>query len=253
LQEAYEELERRITERTAELAAANEALKKRSEEIKLLAYSIAHDLKNPAIGIFGLTKRLQKHYAHMLDERGRTYCAQILNATEQIAGLVEKVNTYISAKEIPIRIERVKLHEILQLLREEFASRLSLRQITCVEPEGPWEMMADRLSISRILRNLLDNALKYGGDRLTTIRIGYQEMEDHHLLSVEDDGLGVEGGATERIFELFTRSNSALGIEGSGLGLAIVKEIAEQHQGTVWAEPGSNKGVTVYVSISKHL
>jgi PAS domain S-box-containing protein len=232
---------------------AEEALVKSSNKIKMFAYSVSHDLKNPAIAIHGLAKRLSRYSSNRLDERGRTYCERILKAAEHIASLVEKINLYIKAKEVPLSIEKVKLKEILDDVKEEFAPQLAGRQIRWLEPETSPEVNADRTSMVRVLRNLVDNALKYGGHDLSEIRIRYQESEDSHILSVEDDGIGLKEQDTKTLFGPFKRKRMAGEVEGSGLGLAIVKEIAEQHKGRVWLEPAIEKGATFHVSISKHL
>jgi light-regulated signal transduction histidine kinase (bacteriophytochrome) len=232
---------------------AEEALKQSSEKTKLFAYSVSHDLKSPAVGIYGLAKRLYNRYGNKLDEKGREYCAHILRGSEQIAALVEKINVYISTKELPLALERIKLKEILQIVKDEFSTALNIRRIMWEEPEDLPEITADRLSILRVLRNLVDNALKYGGDRLSRIRIGYDESDLHHILCVTDDGIGIKAIDTEKIFGLFERRDTSKGIEGTGLGLAIVKEIAEQHKGKVWTEPGRDKGTAFYVAISKFL
>jgi signal transduction histidine kinase len=267
LWKARGELERRVEERTSELVIANdnlnqeiqdrtraeEALKKSSEKIKLFAYSVSHDLKNPAIGIYGLTKLLHKNYSDILDNKGKNYCDQILRAAEQIAALVEMINVYISTKEAQLNFERVKLKELLQMTREEFSTQLNIRQIKWLEPENPPEIKIDRLSIVRVLRNLVDNALKYGGDDLSEIKIGYKETDEFHILSVKDDGVGIKDEDAKKIFGLFQRQETSIGIEGAGLGLAIVKDIVEQHRGKVWVEPGPEKGITIYISISRYL
>ena len=114
-------------------------------------------------------------------------------------------------------------------------------------------MRLDKLSITRVMRNLVDNALKYGGEDLHEIRIGYRETDEFHVFSVHDDGVGLKTADDENIFGLFKREKTSQGIQGTGLGLAIVKEIAEQHGGKVWVEPGQEKGTTFSLSISKHL
>jgi signal transduction histidine kinase len=267
LRKAHDDLEKRVEERTARLAAANamleseiaerkraeEALRESSEKIKIFAYSVSHDLKSPAIGIYGLTKLLQKSYREILDEKGRNYCDRILKASEQIAALAEKINIYISAKETPISIERVKLKEVTQMIREEFATEINVRQINWLEPADLPEINADRLCVLRVLRNLLDNALKYGGDGLKQIEIGYEGLEEFHVLSLRDNGIGMKKEDSEKIFGLFKRNETSRGIEGSGLGLAIVKEMAEKHGGEVWAEPGLERGMTFYISFPKSL
>jgi PAS domain S-box-containing protein len=232
---------------------AGDELKKTSEAIKLFSYSVAHDLKNPAIGVYGLTKRLRKQYGDILDEEGKDYCNQILQTAEQIAELADNINVYISTREISLKIGTCELGEILQIVRDEISTQLDIRQVAWKQPEIVPEIRGDRLSILRILRNLADNALKYGGDELTEIKIGYEESDQFHIVSVSDDGVGVTGYDIEKLFSVFQRQETSRGVEGIGLGLAIVKELAEQHSGEVWVEPGPEKGATFHVSISKDL
>jgi PAS domain S-box-containing protein len=230
-----------------------EALEKSSNKIKMFAYSVAHDLKNPAIAIFGLTKHLQKHYGNILDEKGGKFCDQILKSSEEIAALVETINLYISTKETPIAFVGINVKEILLLIREEFSAQLTIRQIRWSEPEDIPEINADRLSIVRVMRNFIDNALKYGGDKLSEIEIRYKESDEFHILSVKDDGIGLKQEESKGIFKTFRRKKTSIGVKGTGLGLAIVKEIAEQHQGHVSVEHGRRKGITFLISISKYL
>jgi PAS domain S-box-containing protein len=231
-----------------------EALQKSSEKIRLFAYSVSHDLKSPAIGLYGLTKRLFKDYADILDEKGQRYCEQILKTAEQIAALVGQINAFISTKEAPLTVERLGLKEILQAIREEFSTQLNIRQIRWLEPDGIPGIKADRLSIIRALRNLVDNALKYGGEALSEISIRYKESGESHILSIKDNGIGIrEQGNDQDVFGPFIRRKTSKGIEGSGLGLTIVREIAEKHGGEVWLEPGQDRGITFYISIPNYL
>ena len=109
------------------------------------------------------------------------------------------------------------------------------------------------MAITRVLQNLVDNALKYGGEGLSEIRIGYHDDKDCHILSVSDDGIDIQKEDSERIFEMFQRGSTSKGIQGNGLGLAIIKEKAEAHHGKAWIEAEPNKGTTFYVSIAKDL
>jgi signal transduction histidine kinase len=105
----------------------------------------------------------------------------------------------------------------------------------------------------RVLRNLVENALKYGGKQLSEIRIGYEDRGELHVLSVSDDGIGIKGRDRERIFGRFQRDAAAKGIPGMGLGLAIVKEITERHGGTVWVEARPERGTRFLVAVRKDL
>jgi PAS domain S-box-containing protein len=265
LREHKEQLEKIVEARTLELKRANirlkqeikerrlieEALEKGAEKIKIFAYSVIHDLKNPAIGIYGMTNLLKKYYGEQLDERGQKYCDQIMQAAEQIAALLKKINAYIVTKEAPLNIKAVDLKEILRLLKDEFIEQLELRQIKWREPPVIPEIRADGLYILRALRNLVDNALKYGGEGLSEISLGYEADSNFHILSVKDNGVGLKLADPESIFRAFQRHDTAGGVEGSGLGLAIVKEIAERHHGRAWVESTPGKGATFYISIAK--
>ena len=232
---------------------AEKALEESSQKLKLFAYSVAHDLKSPAVGVYGLTKRLSKHAKDVLDEKGRTYCDQILKASEHIAAMVDKINVYITTKEARLSIETINIADILHMLKDEFSARLSIRQIDWLKPENRIEIKADRLCMLRAFRNFVDNSLKYGGERLSKIWTGYEESEDFHIFSFGDNGKGLKEEDSERIFGAFQRNETSRGVEGAGLGLTIVKEIAEQHGGKVWVEPRSKKGTAFYISISKNL
>jgi len=267
LERYHDHLEDLVAERTAELARANDqltteieerrraeaALQAASEKLKFFAYSVAHDLKSPAIGIHGLTKRLSRHTRDVLDDKGKLYCDQILRVSEHIAALVDKVNVYISAKEARLSIEKVNVGEILQMLKEEFSAQLSLRRIDWRVPETTIEVNADRLCLMRAFRNFVDNSLKYGGERLTRIVMSYEESEDFHIFSVSDDGKGLKAEDCEKIFGVFQRNETSRGVEGAGLGLTIVREIAARHGGSVWVEPRTRKGTTFYLSIARQL
>jgi len=232
---------------------AEKALQDSSQKLKLFAYSVAHDLKSPAIGVYGLTKRLSKYAKEALDEKGRNYCDQILKASEHIVALVDKVNVYIATKEARLSIETINIGEIFEMLKEEFSARLSIRQIDWLKPETTIEIKADRLCMLRVFRNFVDNSLKYGGERLSKIWTGYEELEDFHIFSFSDNGKGLKEEDSEKVFRAFQRNETSKGVEGAGLGLTIVKEIAEQHGGKVWVESRSQKGITFYLSISKDL
>ena len=228
-------------------------LKEKQDMIKFFTYSMAHDLKSPAIGVYGLTRLLEKKYGEQLDERGRTYCRQIMKTSEQMVVLVEKMNSFISTKEAPMNFEKIKITEITKGIKKEVSSLLKKRGIVWSETKDLPEIVADRLAVSRVLRNFVDNALKYGGENLRNITIGYKEDPEFHIFSFSDDGVGIQEKDREKIFERFHRNGSSKGISGSGLGLAIVREVAQRHGGRVWVDPETTKGSTFHMTISKKL
>jgi PAS domain S-box-containing protein len=253
-------LEELVNERTAELADVNDRLRleieerERAEEaLKLFAYSIAHDLKSPAVGIHGLTNRLRSKYGNLLDETGRCYCDNLVSTAEHIAALVDKINDYIVTKVNRPIFENIDLREVLRVLRDEFAVEFTLRRIDWSAPQRDTTIRADRLSLQRVFRNFIDNSLKYGGEHLSKISVVHEESPDFHIFSVSDNGRGLKKADCEKIFAPFQRHESSRSVKGAGLGLTIIKEIAEQHGGKVWVDPRSPDGITFYISIRKEL
>lgn len=235
----------------AERKKMEQQLRDNAEKIKLFAYAVSHDLKSPMVGILGLIRLLHKRYADQLDAKGKKFCEQILKSAEQMSALVEEINAYIKAKESVFHFEPVDLLDILHTVRDEFAPLLSLHGISWAEPDSLPPMIMDRMSMIRVFRNLADNAVKYGGENLSTIAVAYRDEGDHHLISFFDDGVGIKKEDTGKIFEVFGRHENARGIDGTGLGLAIIREIVEKHRGRVWVESDPTPGVSFYISLPK--
>jgi signal transduction histidine kinase len=228
-------------------------VQEKKETIKFFAYSASHDLKSPAIGLCGLMERFYRQYADLLDDTGRLYCQTILKTAGQIASLAEQINFYIAARELPLSIGRVNMEEILTQLRHEFDDPLREGNVALVAPSFFPEIMGDELRLTRAFRNLVDNALKYGGEGLSEIRFAYEESEYHHIFSVTDNGVGIKEEDMKRLFHFFQRLETSSHTEGSGMGLAIAKEAAKKHLGDVWVESAPHRGATFYLSISKRL
>ena len=250
---AYDELEDRVKQRTKELRDVNEKLRKASEKIKSFAYSVSHDLKSPSSSLIGLANRLYKNYGNQFDEKGKTYCEYIRKAAEQIYLLVGLINSYITAKEMPLNLEGIHLEEIFNDIAAGYSVRLSDREINWVIPDKLPVIRADRMCITRIFTNLVENALKYGGADLSRICIRADENSSEYIISIEDDGKGLKEIDNHDIFQPFKRPVGSREIEGSGLGLAIVKEMVEKHGGSVWYDSVGGKGVRFYISISKFI
>ena len=232
---------------------AEEVLRQHSEMIKRFAYSVVHDLKSPSCSLSALAQLFRRKYGDALDDRGRLFCDQIKQVSAQISDLVQNINSYIVAKEIPLRVKNIELRELLGNLREEFAGRVAEHQLEWDEPDNPPTIRADRTALLRILRNFVDNALKYGGPSLSRIEIGYRETPKYHQLFVLDDGVGLAPEAEARIFEIFQRGQTASGTSGAGLGLAISRELAEKMGGEVWIERPNHPGAIFFISIAKNL
>lgn len=239
-----------ITERVR----GREELQNSAEKLKLFAYSVAHDLRNPALAIQGLCQRLEKKYLAGDQPRARQICRQLGNSADQIVALTERIQQYIAAKEAPLSFEPLDLRTLCGSIKEEFNDRFEKQQVQWQVAAADRQIVADRLSMLRVMRNLVDNALKYGGARLGRIAVHVRDETNHHVICVTDDGKGLGQEANDTLFKFFTRNEKDPSIEGLGLGLAIVREISEQHGGSVWVEKDSSGcGSTFCFSIAKDL
>lgn len=232
---------------------AEENATRHAGQIRHFANAVAHDLKSPAISAYGFAKMLKEKYAQALDERALRYCEQIMKSSEQISSLAEDINTYISTRDTPCLFEPLTLKEIWRTIRQEFDLQLQERNISWLEPEIELvQIVGNRIGLLRIYRNLIDNALKYGGDGLSTITMGYELSEKHHILLIENNGEGIQQEDENIIFQEFKRKTTQPQVYGTGLGLAIVREIAAKHNGQSWLI-NRNGNPVFCVSISRHL
>ena len=233
---------------------AEQDLIKQAERIRHFTNTVSHDLKNPAVAIHGLAMVIRRKYEDLPQEKLEKFIEQIVKGSEQIVTLADDINKYISTREAPLQLTNVDLKEIWRTIREEFTPRLRKMKISWKEPEtGITEIRADQNALLRVYRNLVDNALNYGGSNLSEIVLGYEATRSHHILSVQNNGEIIEPEAIASIFEVFKRKAGEAAPAGTGLGLAIVREIALHHKGDSWVESGPANKTTFYISIAQDL
>ncbi len=231
-----------LKERTIEL-------ERNQEKLKFLAYSISHDLKNPLIAMIGLLQRMAKLLTSDQLEKLSFYVRHLETTCHTIYQLVQDLNSYINASELPVCFEYIDIKAMIKEIGIRFDTELVRRKINLsISDEIPL-IMGDKGLLQRVFQNLLDNSLKYGGNGLTRIEVGYKKEGDEHIFWVKDNGVGLKPQELHNLFDPFQRKSSAIGTEGSGLGLAIVKTIVERHGGRVWAEIPIDGGIVFYFSL----
>lgn len=152
-------------------------------------------------------------------------------------------------KRLPIRKSEIEADEVLKVVRERFARRARDQQaeITITAADGI-ALSADPLRLEQAVGNLVDNALRHGGQR---IELGAAVTGGFVELRVRDDGPGFPEDFIDTAFERFTRADSARGRSGAGLGLAIVAAIAQAHGGEVAARNRPEGGAEVSVILPR--
>lgn len=148
---------------------------------------------------------------------------------------------------LPIRHSAIGADEILDGVRERFARRAGDQRVELIvtAPDG-LRLIADPLRLEQALGNLVDNALRHGGQR---VELDARVAGDRVELHVRDDGPGFPQDFIDTAFERFTRADSARGRGGAGLGLAIVAAIARAHGGQVAASNQPEGGADVSLSL----
>lgn len=239
------ELEGRVESRTAELAAIN-------KELETFTYSVSHDLKAPLRGIDGYSRLLLEDHAAQLDEEGRLFLGNVRRGVEQMGQLIEDLLAYSRMERRGLR--GVPLDLALQVagVLAEREQDLAARGATVETALAGLVVVADRDGLAVILRNLLDNALKFAAPgRAPRIQIAGRADEKSIILSVEDNGVGFDMQFHDRIFEIFQRLQRAEDYPGTGVGLAIVRKAAQRMGGRVWAEGRPGVGATFHVELPR--
>ncbi len=240
------ELERRVMLRTAELQAKN-------RELETFTYSVSHDLKAPLRGIDGYSRLLQEDYADKFDEEGRRFLASVRQASQQMGQLIDDLLAYSQLERRAMTLAPIKPRAVIDALPVGFREELAARGVEFAVDLPDHAVSADINGLSQVLRNLLDNALKFTrGSKAPRIEVGGRVEEGRYLLWVRDNGIGFEMKFVERIFDIFQRLHRAEDYPGTGVGLAIVRKAVERMGGRAWAEGELGRGATFFVELPLH-
>jgi PAS domain S-box-containing protein len=238
-------LERRVAERTAQLADAN-------AELEAFAYSVAHDLRAPLRGMQGFSRALLEEYGAALDETGRDYAGRIARGAAHLDNLIHDLLAYSRLSREEVRLGPVSLESVasgvLRSLEAELGAALSR-----VTVERPLPVVRGHPAVlTQVLANLVGNALKFvapGSAPRVTIR-----AEDRHgtvRVLVEDNGIGIRPEHQEKVFRVFERLHGQRAYPGTGIGLAIVKKGIERLGGCVGVDSEPGRGSRFWFELPK--
>lgn len=245
LRRLTEELERRVAERTAELAARN-------RELETFTYSVSHDLKAPLRGLDGYSRLLLEEHAERLDDEGRQFLHTIRRAAQQMSRLIDDLLAYSRLERRSMSAGLVSLEPLVGSLVAERADEIAGRKIAVHVEVPELTVSADADGLALAIRNLLDNALKFTRDaREPRLEIRVSESSERIVLSVGDNGVGFDMRFHDRIFDIFQRLHARDEFDGTGIGLAIVHKAMERMGGRAWAESEPGRGATFFLEMPR--
>ena len=238
------DLDQRVRERTAELAAAN-------RELESFAYSISHDLRAPLRGIDGFSQMALEEYGDKLEAQGRGYLERVRAAAQRMGTLIDDILELSRVSRHAMRQERVDLSRLAQELTDEFRQTDLLRNVEVSIAPGCAAQGDPRL-LRVLMQNLIENAWKYTSRQAEArIDFGAELLETGETAwFVRDDGIGFDMKYADRLFSPFQRMHGPEEYPGSGIGLASVARVVHRHGGRVWVESAPGRGTTVRFTLA---
>ena len=245
LQAINQELERRVSERTAQLEEAN-------RELESFSYAVSHDLKSPLRAIGGFSQILLEDHRERLGEEARQLLDRIVRNVNHMHQLIGDLLAYSRMERHPPEIQSLDLPGLINRLMRDQDELFAESGIHLETQLPPLRVRADREGLTVALRNLLENACKFSRNSpAPRIELGARPRDDHVELWIRDNGIGFDMREHDRIFTLFQRLQRSDEYPGTGIGLALVKKAMQRMGGQVWAESSPGDGATFYLALPR--
>jgi signal transduction histidine kinase len=245
LQAYNAELERRVAQRTAELQAALNALRSLDRLKSEFITNVSHELRTPLLHVTAFMDLLAEGALGQLNPRQAEGLDVAQEAVDRLERVVIDVVDFSSLHEQALNMEPLYLTDVCRNVihgQAAFAARREAEVRLDLAPDLP-RVLADRVALNRILRHLLDNAIKFGPVG-QVVRILGQRAGERVRVAVCDQGPGLAPADAERIFEAFQQvdGSTTRRAGGLGMGLALVKRLVEAHGSHVQVQSAIGQG-----------
>ncbi|MGB4972442.1 MAG: HAMP domain-containing sensor histidine kinase, partial [Cyclobacteriaceae bacterium] len=225
-------LEKEIEKRTGELVKSNTDLTQMTQEYDQLVYRASHDIRGPLATLMGLTNIAKQDTEEPL--RVRDYLSKIESTAHGLNQTLSQLMETNRIRNLPICIEEVDMSKLVDEVYSSFKNLNHFPLISLRIEKGDWKkpLQSDKNLIGFVLSKLLDNAFHYFATHKQEkyIKVAWSQTEDTTTISVEDNGLGINEQAREKIFQLFYVASD---VHGSGLGLFLAQMAANRLGGRV--------------------
>ncbi len=233
-----------VVQRYKEVRQVNERLQQAYEEMEAFSYTVSHDLRAPLRGIDGFAEILMEDYGEEISQDGKELISTIQENAARMNDFITDILELSRVGRSKMIINPVPVGELVrQVVSEMKRSGLNTAMVDVGE-ELP-TVQADERHLRMVLHNLISNAIKYsGGSTPAKIKIDWEQRPGipQPILTVTDNGIGIDPAHRERVFDMFTRLVPGTEFEGTGIGLAIVKRIVSRLGGKVWIEDAPEGG-----------
>jgi len=239
-----DELERRVTDRTTQLEAAN-------KELEGFSYSVSHDLRAPLRAVVGFSQMLLEDHSGQMDEEAQRKLKVIQSEAQRMGVLIDELLAFSRLGRKAMQLADIDMTELARttcqgLNGQHQGPKVELRLASLPRGKG------DRVLLGQVWANLIANAIKFSSKRQQPlVEISAISDEKEHVYFVRDNGAGFDPRYQSKLFGVFQRLHDASEFPGTGVGLALVQRIVVRHGGRVWAEGKPGEGATFYFTLLK--
>ncbi len=237
-----------IRKKEKELKTAYEAVLRSNEELEQFAYVASHDLQEPLRMVASYLQLLESRYGDKLNEDGKEFIYYAVDGAQRMKKLIQDLLSYSRIQSRGKPFEMIDLNNVLTDTLVVFKADIDDKILTIDSSDLP-TVCADHSQMKLVFQNLISNGIKFRRSEVSNIHIDSKKDGEQWIISVHDDGIGIEPQYHERIFTMFEKLHSISEYEGTGIGLAITKRVIHRHNGKIWVESELEKGSTFHISI----
>lgn len=226
------------------------------DELDFIAFA-AHELRGPITVIRGYLDSLRDELADRFQGDEAMLVERLIVSANRLSGYVNNIlnAAKFDRRHLKVHLKEDSLAAIYDTIRDDMELRASAqhRLLSVTLPADLPTIAADRSSLSEVIGNLIDNAIKYSNEGSSVI-VSAQPVANHVELSVSDNGIGMPGNVINNLFHKFYRSHrSRETVAGTGIGLYICKAIVESHGGTISVRSVEGEGSVFTVSLPTYV